>query len=539
MDTDGECTSVESEPVITLLECRCLLESSLNRLEKSEIFLYVKYPELREHVRKVAEAVIELYGAYLFPHICGRCGNCCRGRKVRVTSGECASIASFIGYSEDRFRSEYIEDALTWQQGDAFLKMHDGVCIFLQKGVTSFWHCSIHSVRPVSCAELRSDLQCCRKEVTELIAHLYSISFRGSMLTITTREQRQLEIRAENTRLLAELDAVKALLKTLQKEPPDSDIGRLWLTLLSLRDVEELYFRDGVNGTVMKKLKTLVDELKECDETGDVCEKPLALMHSRIERLVTMVGNDIDEIRQPEKPCERKINTIRLLPDAALVITSQLSTTSDHIVSYSCYPELLCVVRDLVRFIAGIPDPVVLEALWHLNSQCFLCGECCRIFKVEITPYDIKCLAEHLQTPEEDMWKRYLYPGTFSWNRENGILKKKADIKTDYQGNPSDCIFLDIYKNGRHLCSVYEARPDVCKGFSSDSLKCREKSALSRQDELAENLRYIDMIDETLFLTTARIQAGNAKPLKIYAKRDDRLIELCGKLRECILRIID
>jgi len=531
-------TSAESEPVITLLECKCLFEPSQNDRKKMESFLYVKHPDLREHVRKVAEYVVQLYGANLFHHVCGRCGRCCRGRTVRVTSGECAAIASYIGYSDDRFRSECIDSASTWQQGDAYLKMQDGACIFLEKGVTSFWRCSVYSVRPAACAELQPGLQCCRKEVSELIAHLYSISFKGDMLTIATRRPHKIEVRADDTKLIAELDAVKTILSTLREEPPDTDIGRLWLALLSLRDVEELYYRDGVNSTVVKKLDALVDDFTAWDKTGEACEKPLALLYSRIERLVEMVDKDVNAVQQPDMPDEKRILTMRLMPDVALVIASQSGSTSDHIVSYSCHPELLSLVREFVHFISGIPDPVVMEAMWHLNSQCFLCGECCRIFKVEITPYDIKCVAEHLQIREEDMWKRYLYPGVFSWNRENGILKKKAESGTDYHGGSSDCIFLDTYKNGRHLCSVYEARPEVCRGFSSDSLKCREKSALSRQDKLAENLRYIDIDGDSLFLTTARIQAGNTRPLKVYAKRDDRLLALSAKVRETILRII-
>jgi len=531
-------SSAESEPLITLLECKCLLLPSQNEQKKTESFLYVKHPDLRKHVRNVAECVVRLYGSSLFNHVCGRCGSCCRGRAVRATSGECSAIASYIGYSDDRFRSECTESATTWQQGDANLKMRDGACIFLEKSVTSFWCCSIYPVRPAGCAELQSGLQCCRKEEAELIAHLHSISFKGDLLTIDTRRSQKIEVRADDTMLIAELEAVKTILLTLRKDPPDSDIGRLWLALLSLRELEELYYRDGVNGTVVKKLDALVDDLTSCERVSEASENSLALLHSRIERLVAMVDKDINGMQQPEGPDDRRILTMRLMPDTAIVIASQSGSASDHILPYSCHAELLSLVRELVHFIAGIPDPVVMEAMWHLNSQCFLCGECCRIFKVEITPYDIKCIADHLQISEKDMWNDYLYPGIFSWNRGNGILKKKADTGADYTGGSSDCIFLDSYKNDRHLCSVYEARPEVCRGFSSDSLRCREKSALSRQDRLAENLRYIDIAGDLLFLTTARIQAGNAKPLKVYAKRDDRLLALCRKVRETILTII-
>jgi Fe-S-cluster containining protein len=527
------------EPSITLMECKCVIEASTHCGGKPESFIYVKSQELLCLARKVAGLVVSQYGAVLFADICGRCGNCCHDRKVRVTSEESAAMASYIGYSPDRFSSECVESACTWQEGDSFLKQRDGACMFLEKGVTSFRHCSIYPVRPAACRELRPDLPCCRKEPAELIAHLSSISFAGGQLTVTTRSSGRFELRIDSAQLTEELDAIRALLSDLRAEPPDTDIGRLWLTLLSLRDVEDLYFRDGVSADLVSRLSGLIDDIAGCDEAGSACGKPLELIHARAERLVAMIEGDIDAISKPSELEEKRIVRSRLLPDVALVIISQSGSESDHIVPYSCHPELLAAVRELVLFIAGIPDPVVMEAMWHLDSQCFLCGECCRIFSVEITPYDIKCLAEHLGLSEDDMWKHYLYPGRFSWNGGNGILKKKSDLKTEHHGSPSDCVFLDTYKNERHLCSVYEARPEVCRGFSSDSLKCREKSALSRSDRLAENLRYMDMDGDSLFLTTARIQAKKSGPLRVYAKRDDRLLALCRKIQEALLLAIE
>lgn len=539
MDQDMAGSSGRSEPSITLMECKCVVEAAPDSGGKPERFIYVKNGELLGLARKVAGLVVSQYGAVLFADICGRCGNCCHDRKVRVTSEESAAIASYIGYSTDRFSSECAESACTWQEGDVFLKQRDGACLFLEKGVTSFRHCSIYSVRPAACRELRPDLPCCRKEPAELIAHLSSISFAGGQLTVTTRNSGKHVFRVDSRELREELDAIRALLSDLRAEPPDTDIGRLWLTLLSLRDVEELYFRDGVSADLISRLGVLIDDIAECDETGSTCRKPLELIHARAERLVAMIEGDIDAIGKISEPEIKRIVTSRLLPDVALVIASQSGTESDHIVPYSCHPELLAAVRELVLFIAGIPDPVVMEAMWHLDSQCFLCGECCRIFSVEITPYDIKCLAEHLGISEADMWKHYLYPGRFSWNSGNGILKKKSDLETEHHGSPSDCVFLDTYKDKRHLCSVYEARPEVCRGFSSDSLKCREKSALSRSDRLAENMRFIDMAGDSLFLTTARIQAKKSGPLRIYAKRDDRMLALCRKIHDSLLRAIE
>lgn len=89
---------------------------------------------------------------------CQRSGNCCAipGGFVRVTAGEAAAIAAFLGLDVAAFRSRRVQP-----DGE---RLKDGLgnrCVFLQDGAPA--GCSIYPVRPARCRdwpfwpELRDD----------------------------------------------------------------------------------------------------------------------------------------------------------------------------------------------------------------------------------------------------------------------------------------------------------------------------------------------------------------------------------------------
>ncbi|HTS27517.1 MAG TPA: YkgJ family cysteine cluster protein [Bryobacteraceae bacterium] len=79
--------------------------------------------------------------------------------------------------------------------------------------------------------------------------------------------------------------------------------------------------------------------------------------------------------------------------------------------------------------------------------DCTQCANCCRVATVETSERDIQRLARHLQITPARFRDQYTMKDMFGdlslrWTKEHG------------------CVFLE----GNH-CSVYEVRPDTCKGF--------------------------------------------------------------------------
>jgi len=77
---------------------------------------------------------------------CERCAACCRWPGfVRVSEGEIAAIASYVGIGEMEFIQHHTR-LRPDRQGLALLDQADGSCIYLEKG-----ECKIQAVKPGQC----------------------------------------------------------------------------------------------------------------------------------------------------------------------------------------------------------------------------------------------------------------------------------------------------------------------------------------------------------------------------------------------------
>ncbi|MEP6849729.1 MAG: YkgJ family cysteine cluster protein [Acidobacteriota bacterium] len=84
-------------------------------------------------------------------------------------------------------------------------------------------------------------------------------------------------------------------------------------------------------------------------------------------------------------------------------------------------------------------------------SQCP--GYCCSVYEiVEVTEKDVARLGRHFGIAPEEASKKFT-----RLRKEGRTLKRKADPLLG-----SACRFLDL-KTRR--CTIYEARPEVCRGF--------------------------------------------------------------------------
>ncbi len=81
--------------------------------------------------------------------------------------------------------------------------------------------------------------------------------------------------------------------------------------------------------------------------------------------------------------------------------------------------------------------------------DCTTCGNCCKVATTQVTERDIERLAKHLRITTARFISDFTQPNT----EEEGGLNLKWEAG-------KGCVFLD----GK-LCSVYEARPDICQRY--------------------------------------------------------------------------
>jgi uncharacterized protein len=94
--------------------------------------------------------------------------------------------------------------------------------------------------------------------------------------------------------------------------------------------------------------------------------------------------------------------------------------------------KLDSIVREHYEFVAG-----------HID--CCACANCCTVLRPVLSARDIGRLAGHLQTPRKSFISDYLQP---------------AEDEPGYAFCRTPCPFLQEKR-----CSVYEARPEVCRSF--------------------------------------------------------------------------
>ena len=93
--------------------------------------------------------------------------------------------------------------------------------------------------------------------------------------------------------------------------------------------------------------------------------------------------------------------------------------------------------RVLRRIAEGIQEQI----------DCTACANCCKTSTTEVSERDIDRLARHLRMSREQFLAGYTMPD------EDGALSLRYTPE-------AGCVFLE-----GNLCSVYEARPDICQRY--------------------------------------------------------------------------
>jgi Fe-S-cluster containining protein len=97
------------------------------------------------------------------------------------------------------------------------------------------------------------------------------------------------------------------------------------------------------------------------------------------------------------------------------------------------------------------------------SLPCFRCGECCRRWQPLIQRDELEALAAFLGVTPDGFVQRYTRPYPLD------------DRRWMVAAGPHGCIF-HRYEDGLSVCSVYPARPRICREWPArlDQRECRE-----------------------------------------------------------------
>lgn len=557
---------VDRDSIIQLSDSSVVVKNpSADGGDESREFRYADYSLIRASIRKLVKALVEYYRDELFPDLCGNCGNCCMGRSVRVTAKERQLILQYLEMEAAGDAHDFLAQTATWNDRDGVLKKKDGQCVFLRESITGRQFCAIYPVRPYGCFSLSPIMEICEKDTGKLIYHLDTIHIQGDTVLFLRKSKASLErvldsssIKAaiENLRLLCA--GVEAPLSAPSEEQVRKEGDR------KLRQLRYDYIRHGETPMFLERVKEITDYLNgfnrvippssvEYSENDEVlaCEAADAGRIGEVsgaDRTVEAAGaaqsaevavsHSEEDAADPCPEASTLLTRISLGPDSAFLHVRSGDSDSELHITYRGHENVLPLVRRFMQKLVQSGDKALLDALWHPDPFCFMCGECCRIYKVEISPYDIERIAEHLQLSMEKMWKSHTHPSIFSWNDADGILAKKDGSRLDVQKSFSPCIFLRDASHDIHYCSIYEFRPEICRSYSADSDKCRILCQLKKWESLTENIVTLEIEGDLITLTTRQTHMQGKPPHTLLRSECGDLKESCLQLYDAFLEIV-
>jgi Fe-S-cluster containining protein len=507
--------------------------------EGEAVMLYFDYPALKKAARRIVSIVAEEYEDRLFSDFCAQCGRCCLERPVKAGAGELERIRSFLGGEPyDDFRARYIDSACTWNSGDGFIKKKEGRCIFLETLSPQRTSCRIHSVRPAACAGIAPSLINCRKARHILISQVKSITVSKDDFEIITNSAARLKLPIGQSALEQCIIELRSLLATLEKKKADRDEELLQMLCDRVESQRKRLISDGITADFYSEMISLNALTRSLDI--EVMEKK-GIYQVLVEKTRRLQGLTLALTGEPEpEACHdgTVITGLSIRSDELKASFIREGAEQIQCIRYESHAAVLESVRVLLKHLLSYGDPQMWEMLWHPESHCFLCGKCCQCMRVEITPADIERIALHFGLTEEEARKRYIFPPIFSWNGADGILAKKDREQLDRVATGADCIFLVRHSPSVALCSIYEARPDVCSGFDPTNRPCIEMSVVLKKDTFLENIITVEISQMLLTLNTVLSRCLSREPYVLHLKEDGDLFTICRELEKRAAEVI-
>jgi Fe-S-cluster containining protein len=498
------------------------LEPSECTMTVGEIRTNYRYSEATELRDDVRDYIYDLIGEHRlkFSGECGRCGNSCRRSDVLVRHQEILAFQQRFGISETAFREKYLEPAKTWNAGDGLMRLNaDGTCPFLvvhKNGEEDGAHstsCSVHDIRPRSCREYLSNQSSCRKDTGQLIESIARVTLDYSQVEIITLAGETVTLPA-NRELLASLAEKFEIARPNRGErfkkisnAVETNLDKL-LKNFKFEEIDEVF-----TGNVAT-IRHLVGELAELVDLAPGSDQRIEEMWVKLRRLEALCsGQNLPQetvicasVEGGEaKPAFDWIylqeSSLQYRKDGSKTQSIQLAQVAD----------LQKNVTALLQSLLVAPDSAFQESVQETNPECYMCGECCRFYAVEIKPSDIRRLCEILPVTPTEFVEKYTNNPRFGWNKKNRIFKKVpapayskdlTSVKILGQNETEQCSFLERRDDGFFYCSVHSHKPQVCRNYGATNALCRNVNQKENWGRQISNLAWVEIEGPQIRLQT-------------------------------------
>lgn len=519
---------ITDESYFTLLRNKVIVYNYEEGKERTEsVNTYVDNPDVRSVMRDLVRCLVREKSGLLFDDVCTMCGSCCDRRIVQVTAKEIGEISRHLGCGENELREIYIEPGNTWNEADGILKKKNGTCAFLMKSKTRSRRCRIYARRPAVCVAFTPDGDLCRKEPGKLIYQIARMYLSGNRLIVETETGKSVEFSTQEPPVDLHIRRLKAALAAIPEKEPVPIEQVITEAYAKLEAIRHHVATHGLTPDFFRIVQEVTELTNGLDVENEKYKRNISILTEKVLKLMELIKEGEEDKWLSEH--------LSLYPDRAQARWSQGELIRQVTVEYRKDEELVSLVRKLVNLLTCSGDPQIWEAIWHIDADCFMCGECCRCLKVEINPYDIERIADHFQMSEVEIWEKYLFPGIFSWNDEDGIMAKKDGVRLDRNMSSAPCVFLEDRSDKVSLCSIYESRPDVCKYYVAKNKPCIETSVLREREGFLENIIEIEGASGVLQVHTRQSRAMGRPPLLIYLREDPDMKSLYQAIEKRIL----
>lgn len=507
--------------------------------EKESKLTYVEHQDVRRAVIALMDTLLSEYQDDAFSSVCCRCGRCCTGRTVLLTAREIGEISRHIGIPEELFRERFTVAAATWNRHDGALALKDSKCVFLEQGSSGACRCAVYEARPSVCRELMPSPERCIRDKGKLLSAVERVEIRQNTLTchFTSGSQHAIDQLTPGLyNALSELSrAVQPCLekKQSQTDQMSGDAHRLIDWLINSHGA-------GVNEEILlprfMAAKQIVDDIDTLTLLHETNPNDLKLLWSRIRHLEELFAAGDGKGRESHKgSAGREMpSAICFHPTELSIETGSQDKPAAATLIYKEHERLLSLVREFFETLLASGEPGLIDVVPHAEPYCFMCGVCCGSFDLEATSSDIERLADHLKISEEEVREKYLTPGSRSWNRSDGFIRRHEKELCE-----GECVFLKPMSPTESVCGIYEGRPQICRDYKADTRLCQKQSLLHRGYEHMERIISCRVEGDTILLTTHLTLSRNEKPFAIGLRYHEKLRGIYSRVKAEVMLILD
>lgn len=488
------------------------VEFSVEGQPRNRTLSYGRVPNFRKVVMELVGELAEAHQRTLFGNVCGRCGNSCRRDNILVREQEIFALQAHFQLDEVSFRQRHLDQAFTWNEGDALIRLENGACPFLSSDGSDQplnAKCTVYDIRPQSCREFTSTASYCRKNMGVMIEELSrvfvnatdlrAVTCDGTEITVPTPpewwERLSLAFAVEEGSDPERLDRATQQINTML-EGMIADFGRATL------DADYLKLLDNIR-KLIETAATMVD-------MGPSVDTSVEKAWANFRQLQDLIASRQAGIPAPGKKAAVRPEGLEwlILGESGLAMKV---AGRDEPFQLTLEP-FVQQAQTLLMSILQRPEDTLQHNLDKPDPECLICGECCHYYVVEVYPSDIFKLCELIKIPYADFEEHYTKEAKFGWNPHDRALKKRPlpnwsknlrELRVVGEGTKDTCVFLERRDNGMFFCQVYTHRPWVCQSYQPNHGLCRTTNNLYNPGRQAQNVKSVLVTSEAFFIQPA------------------------------------